>query len=99
MKRHLAMRDRAIWVIAVVAVGVTVYLVLPIWVIARRQYCWSSFPCFFDGAAVITLDVEARGSAASRSRLLCVVKGCFGGAGRPVMSHAVRGQALMKACG
>jgi len=34
MKRHLAMRDRAIWVIAVVAVGVTVYLVLPIWVIA-----------------------------------------------------------------
>jgi type III secretory pathway component EscV len=34
MKRRLAMRDRAIWVIAVVAAGVALYVVLPIWVIA-----------------------------------------------------------------
>jgi Flp pilus assembly protein TadB len=34
MKRRLAVRDRLVWVIAVVAVGIVVYLVLPTWVIA-----------------------------------------------------------------
>jgi hypothetical protein len=33
MKRRLAIRDRAAWVIAALAIGVVVYLVFPIWVI------------------------------------------------------------------
>jgi hypothetical protein len=33
VKRRLALRDRAAWFVAVVAVGVVVYLVLPLWVV------------------------------------------------------------------
>jgi Flp pilus assembly protein TadB len=34
MKRRLAMRDRLAWVVAVAAVGVAVYLVVPLWATA-----------------------------------------------------------------
>src|SRR5258707_1765756 len=34
MKRRLVMRDRLAWIVAIAAVGLVVYLVLPIWVIA-----------------------------------------------------------------
>jgi hypothetical protein len=33
MKRRLALRDRAVWLIAAVAVAAVVYLILPIWVL------------------------------------------------------------------
>jgi hypothetical protein len=44
MKRRLAMRDRAIWVIAIVAAGVALYVILPIWVIATAAVVLVSVP-------------------------------------------------------
>jgi hypothetical protein len=33
VKRRLALRDRAAWFVAVLALGVVVYLVFPLWVV------------------------------------------------------------------
>jgi hypothetical protein len=33
MPRRLAMRDRMVWVIAALALGVVVYVVLPLWAV------------------------------------------------------------------
>src|SRR3954470_9027176 len=45
-----------------------------------------------------TRQVDYRGGRcpmrASRSKLLCLSRGCFGGAGRPVMGHSVEGKLL-----
>jgi hypothetical protein len=33
MKRRLAVRDRLVWLVALVALGVVAYIVLPLWLV------------------------------------------------------------------
>ena len=44
MKRRLAVRDRFVWVVGIMAVGGVVYLVLPIWIIAAALVMMVSVP-------------------------------------------------------